>query len=260
MAKLPPELKSEQEQKSESIIPTDRALLYKQLDEQYHMGWEEARGLIRSDLPLLERIVKVAIHTARTFGLPLQGINVITNSKGVSNIYVNADGVRWRLHLDPRHLKSVTCEVVHRPSTQEPWVEANATIEFMDESHFENIGVVDCLPGPGVGNAVMKSVTKAQRRAGVTAVGVALPIFEDYVEWLGEQRQAGKYVDAIDVEFHEAQQKSIVEPKNLSELLVWVDQVGHTTDEAVQIAGEYAVMAQDVPATVKKLKEVWNVT
>ena len=246
---------SEPEVKSD----TTRSVIVRELKDQYKMPWEQQRALIVSETPLTQFGTQLAVRTARSFGLPLQGVNIIVTKRGEPKVYVNSYGVNWLLQLDPRGLKSMRHEIIHRPSQQEPWVEAKAVIEFNNGATFENMGVVETLPGPGVGNASMKSVTKAYRRAGVLAAGVPLPMAEEFYDYADEQRQIGKSVDTIDGEYREAQQKPIVEPKNLSELLVWVDQVGHTTDEAVQIAGEYATMAQSILATVEKLKGAWGI-
>lgn len=238
----------------------DRAVMLTTLQDQYRLRWEKQREMIKSSMPLTEAGTKIAVRTARSFLLPLHGIDMIPVGKGGQMIpYVNAEGIRFKLWLDPRGYKSADCEIIHWPTKDEPWVVVKGKVEFGDGSTYQNFGAVDCQPGPGVSNSLLKATTKSYRRAGISAVGVALPIAEEYYDYVDEQRQTGKPVDAIDAEYREAQQRPIVDPKNLAELLAWIEQVGHTTDETVQIAGEYVTMAQDIPATVKKLKEAWNV-
>ena len=246
---------------SQSVVADDRSTMLITLRDQYRLRWEKQRELIKSSMPLTEAGTKIAVRTARSFLLPLHGIDMIPVGKGGQQVpYVNAEGIRFKLWLDPRGYKSSDCDIIHWPTKDEPWVVVKGKVEFADGSVYHNFGAVDCQPGPGVSHALLKSKTKAYRRAGISAVGVALPVAEEYYDYADEQRQLGKPVDAIDVEYREAQQRSIIEPKNLAELLAWIEQVGHTTDEAVQIAGEYAAMAQDILATVKKLKGAWNVT
>ena len=236
-----------------------RKLLFKQLDEQYTLPWKEQAALIRSETPMTERGIALALRVARSFGLPLQGLNIITNKRGEANVYVNADGLRWRLHTDPRGIRNSTAEVIHRPTTTEPWVEVKATITMGDGSEYTNFGAVDCIPGSGVSNALLKSVTKAKRRAGVDAVGVALPIAEDFLEWVDEERKAGKKVDIIDAEYKEMQSTPVAEPKNLAELFVWIEQHSHTIDEAEAVTGmSTSDMAADVESAIAKLRAAWE--
>ncbi len=237
-----------------------RKLLFKQLDEQYTLPWKEQAALIRSETPMTERGVALALRVARSFGLPLQGINIITNKRGEANVYVNADGLRWRLHTDPRGLKKSFVEITHRPTKDEPWIEAVATIVMNDDSSFTNIGVVSSPPSsPNIGNDMMKCTTKALRRASVGAVGVALPIAEDFLEWVDEERKAGKKVDIIDAEYKEMQSTPVTEPKNLAELFVWIEQHSHALDEAEAVAGmSTSDMAADVKAALAKLKTAWE--
>ncbi len=236
-----------------------RKLLFEQLKEQYIMPWKEQASLIRSETPMTERGVQLALKVAKSFGLPLQGLNIITNKRGEANVYVNADGIRWRLHTDSRGIRSSTADVVHRPTTTEPWVEVRATTVMGDGSEYTNFGAVDCTPGSGVSNAILKAVTKGKRRSGVDAVGVALPIAEDFLEWVDEERKAGKKVDIIDAEYKEMQSTPVTEPKNLAELFVWIEQHGHALDEAEVVAGmSTSDMAADVKAALAKLKAAWE--
>lgn len=244
------------EQKEETAIvisDNSKEAIFRQLEEQYKLPWEVQRDMIRSEGALMQKGVQMAVRTAMAFGLPLQGINVLRN-----NVYVNSDGIRWRLHTDPRTLKRSDAEIVHRPTKDEPWVEVKATVEMGDGSVYSNYGVVDCAPGAGVGNAIMKTVTKAKRRAGVDAVGVALPIFEEYTEFVAEERKQGRI---IDVSYRQVPSESkIEEPTNFAELLAWVSQQGKSSDDALTVSGltEIGDMANNVRDTWLKLKEAWK--
>lgn len=234
------------------VVIDTKELMFKQLVDQYKLPWEDQRGLIRSESPLTEKGVMLAVKTAMAFGLPLQGINVIPSKQG-STVYVNSDGLRWRIHTDERGVKKSLAEVIHRPTREEPWIEVQAMIVMGDDSEYVNFGVVDCPPGPGVGNNIMKATTKAKRRAAVDAVGVALPIAEEYLEWVDEQKTTGKFVDG---EFT-VQPVVITEPKNFAEFLTWVQQMGHTLAEVNEIM-ETNEVARDVVAAHAKLKELWK--
>ncbi len=258
--------------KEESIVPgegdkkpeerDERRLLFRQLEDQYALSVKEQFNLIRSQTQITKDEVIQAVKVAKQFGLPLQGINIISaKSTGTTTIYINAEGLRWRLHVDPRGLKRSIVEVAHRPSKEEPWVETIATIEMGDGSIFSNIGAVHCPPNsPEIGNALMKCATKSLRRASVGAVGAILPIAEDFLEYLDEERQKGKKVDAIiDAEYRELKDKPIENPANLAELLAWISQTGHTVDEAGKvIKGNMQDMAGNISGTVAKLKETWG--
>ena len=85
------------------------------------------------------------------------------------------------------------------PSPQEPWIQARAQISFVDSSTYSNEAWCWLRYDPehdewlersrlgrwnpvALGDRLMAMITKAKRRAGLDAIGVALPIFEDYLE------------------------------------------------------------------------------
>ncbi len=249
-----PKKKSEivEEPKTEPI-PDERSLVFGQLKEQYTMPWEQAAKLIRSESLLTEVGVRMAIQVAKSFGLPLQGINLIPSKNG-PQVYVNADGLRWRAHTDPRGLKKSSAEIVHRPTKDEPWIESVATIVMGDGSEYTNYGVVGCAPGGDVGNSMMKCVTKSKRRATVDAVGVALPIFEEYVEWRQEQ---GKTIEG---DFKVVVEKPVDNPTNLAELLSWAGSKSKTMDDILSTSGaeDVGFVMANFDAVLVKLKEVWK--
>ncbi len=234
-------------------VESEKKKLYDQLEEQYILPWEQQRALIRSQSPLTEPGVKLALSVARSFGLPLQGVNVIPSQAG-PQIYVNSDGIRWRLHTDPRGIKESSGVIEHPCTKEEPWVRAVATIILNDGSLFKNIGSVPANPANPleVSNAEMKAVTKAKRRSGIDAVGVALPIYEDYVEWEEDQR-ATRQKASVEGEFKEV---TVTVPTNLAELLQWITQNGHTTEEAVTVAGPLAGWV--VNGVYEQLKTTWK--
>jgi hypothetical protein len=236
-------------------------MVFRQLQEQYDLPIEQVIQLIRSEAPLTKVGAMLALQVAKSFGLPLQGINVITTSRGATNVYVNADGIRWRVHTDDRGIAASTGEITHRPSKDEPWFEAVGTVKFKDGSEFTNIGVVgvDLNKPMDIANGAMKALTKAKRRAGVDAVGVALPIAEDFLEYAEEQRAKGKASDFIDGEFKDLSTKPIAEPSTLAEVFVWVQQHNKTIDDATAIAGDLNIIASDVKEAVAKLKKAWEI-
>lgn len=220
--------------------------VYEQLEEQYTMPIDLQRGLIRSEHALSDQGVQTAVRVARTFGLPLQGVNVIRTRSGLQ-VFVNSDGVRWRLHTDPRHLRKSHGVVVHHPTPDEPWIQATATIEFEDGSQFvneawmylrydEQSGLYSERSRRGDWNAVspgdrcMAAITKAKRRAGVDAVGVALPIFEDVAEW----SLAGTHTDTVDAEFTRLSRPG---PGTIEGLMEMVTEDGYSLEDLIQAVG-----------------------
>jgi hypothetical protein len=248
--------KKKEVESTELVVVNEKELMFKQLTDQYAMSWEDQRNLIRSDTQLTQKGVSLAVKTAMSFGLPLQGINVIPTKNGPA-VYVNSDGLRWRIHTDERGVKKSLASVIHRPTKDEPWIEVMATIVIGDDSEYVNFGVVDCLPTQGVGNGIMKATTKAKRRASVDAVGVALPIAEEYLEWADEQKASGKFVDA-EFTIQAVPAQTITEPKNFSEFLSWLEQNNHTLDEATAII-EVNEIAANVGVAYNKLKETWKI-
>ena len=217
---MSPRKKNEEVEQEKEQVDNSKALIFSQLTNQYDLPWNEAAQLIRSEAPLNEKGARLVIQVARSFGLPLQGLNWIPSKTG-GNVYVNSDGVRWRIHTDPRGIQKSTAEITHRPTKDEPWFEATATVGFKDGSEFTNIGVVyvDWGRPSDIANGAMRSITKAKRRTGVDAVGAALPIYEDYVEWRSEQTG----VKVIEGNFAVLESNTPVsEPKNLAEFFAWV--------------------------------------
>ena len=172
-------------------------IVLRQLEEQWNLPFDAVSQLVQSEQPLSEKGIKTVISLAKMHMLPLTGINVIKNSRGQLSFYVNSRGILWRLHNDERKLKSHSHKVVHLPTPQEPWVQVEATVEFEDGSKFTNEAFIyfkyDEETGEwlertrrgewkpvNLGDRIMTAITKAKRRAGVDAVGLALPIFEDF--------------------------------------------------------------------------------
>ena len=238
-----------------ALVKSERQLLFDQLTDQYKMSLAEQGQMIRSIAPLTDKYVKIAVAIAKSFGLPLQGINMIPVGNTLQP-YINSDGLRWRIHTDGRGVKKSLAEVTHRPTKDEPWVEVVATITMGDDSEYTNLGVVACTPGTDVANALMKAITKAKRRASIDAVGVALPIAEDYLEWVDEQK--GKTIEGS-FTISPVAPAPTTEPKNLAELLAWIVVNNHTVDEASAIVGNLMQMSKDVPAVYNKLKETWKI-
>lgn len=242
--------------KSLVVVKDERQLLFDQLLEQYKMSLDEQRQLIRSISPLTDKYVRIAVASAKSFGLPLQGINMIPVGNSLQ-VYINSDGLRWRIHTDSRGVKKSIASVTHQPSKDEPWVEVTATIVMGDGSEYVNLGVVACTPGPDVANSIMKATTKAKRRASIDAVGVALPIAEDYLEWVDEQRSKNTIEGSFTIS--PPAPAPTTEPKNLAELLAWITVNNHTVDEASALVGDLSKMSQDIIATYNKLKETWKI-
>ncbi len=252
------------------VIPDERALVFNQLKEQYTMPWERARNLIRSETMLTENAVRLAMDVARSFGLPLQGLNIIPSKNG-PQAFVNSDGVRWRLHIDPRGVKSIKEDITHFPTPDEPYVHAVGFVEFNDGSQFSRYATIYFVYKDGtwyeksrdrelkeianLGDRVMACGTKAGRRTGIQAVGVALPIYEDYMEWRQEQ---GK---AIEGDFKISDEpKVITEPTNLAELLSWAGQKGKTVEDILTALGadDLQMVMNNLPLAITRLKETWK--
>ena len=173
-----PTKKKPTEPKSEIAV-----LPYGQLAEQYALPIEQIRKLVRSSQKLSEATLLEAVLTAKMFGVPLQGINVIPSSQG-PGIYINSDGIRWLIHNNPRGLKSIETEIIHRPTKEEISVEVKVRTTFKDGSFFDGIGacMIDKQWDPA--NATMKAETKAERRSGYKATGKVLPSYEDQKDYI----------------------------------------------------------------------------
>ena len=180
-----PKKKTEPELKPEPEAPKEIAL-YGQLADQYKLPIEEARKLIRSESPLTDNAILQAIFTAKFIGVPLQGINVIPSKQG-AGIYVNAVGVRYKYHTDPRGFKCASAEILQVPKVDGDLTIVKGRVEFQDGSYGENIGAVIVDNRWNLANALMKAATKAIRRAGQDAVELTAPIYEDYIEYREEQ-------------------------------------------------------------------------
>jgi hypothetical protein len=167
--------KVEQATKEGDEIPVERSLIFNQLEDQYKLPWKEQASMIRSLEPLTENGVKLAVQTAMSFGLPLAGVNIIPSKAGPS-VYVNSQGIQFRLENDRRGVAKNVSEIVHYPTKDEPVVVLKTTIIMKDGSEYSAFGAVDCPPGTGIGNNLLKSETKSGRRCGIKVVGVGLPI------------------------------------------------------------------------------------
>lgn len=172
--------------------------IWKELNEEWNAPDEEKAALIRSEGVMtkadLNRITNVCVR----YGLPLSGVNIIPSSQG-KNIYINSEGIRWKLHTDNRQFKGADGGVIHYPTKEEPWITARARVEMHDGSFSENEAIIDwdwervTERGTGgtkdfkdksfsFGNLCMKLITKAKRRAGVELVGVGLPVYDEWLD------------------------------------------------------------------------------
>lgn len=180
------------ESKDEPKLPVE-LIPFGQLKDQYQLPLDQVRSLIRSEQTPTDKALMQAVECARMFGVPLQGVNLIPSRAGV-NVYINADGIRWKLHTDPRRLKTVETRIIQVPTRDNPLAIVEGVVEFQDGSRFTNIGavVVDSENKLGKGkwneaDALMKAATKAKRRAGQDAVGTTLPLYEDFIEWRDQE-------------------------------------------------------------------------
>ena len=244
------------QEKQEDQVDNSKALIFSQLEEQWKLPIDEIKQLVRSESVVNEKGALMALHAAKMFGLPIQGLNIIPTKTGVPQVYVNAVGIRWRLQTDPREFFSEKIDVTHRPTKEEPYVEVKTTITMKTGAGAEGLGLVACLPTGDVPNATLKAETKSGRRAGIKLVGVALQVAEDYLEWEAEQRGQKSTIDG---NFTVIEPATIIsEPKNLAEFFAWVEQQGKTMEDTTLVVGDVNTIAADVGAAVKKLLEVWK--
>jgi len=244
-------------------------IVLRQLEEQWNLPFDAVSQLVQSEQPLSEKGIKTVISLAKMHMLPLTGINVIKNSRGQLSFYVNSRGILWRLHNDERKLKSHSHKVVHLPTPQEPWVQVEATVEFEDGSKFTNEAFIyfkyDEETGEwlertrrgewkpvNLGDRIMTAITKAKRRAGVDAVGLALPIFEDYVEYA-----EGEVIEGSARVVEEQPLLPSGEPRNLAELLARAMREFGMDAETVQrkLDKDLSEIASDVKAAWEQLQE-----
>jgi len=244
-------------------------IVLRQLEEQWNLPVEAISQLVQSEAPLSEKGIKTVITLAKMHMLPLTGINVIKDSRGRLSFYVNSRGILWRLHNDGRGLKGHSHEVIHLPTPQEPWVQVRATVEFEDGSKFTNEAFIyfkyDEETGEwlertrrgewkpvNLGDRIMTAITKAKRRAGVDAVGLALPIFEDYVEYM-----EGEIIDVVPRPVEETPELPSGEPRNLAELLAKASEELGLDAKGVQekLGKELSEIAQDVSGSWTELQE-----
>jgi hypothetical protein len=145
------------------------------------------RTMGRITVPLVEQVTEAA----ERYGLPIAGINLIPNKKtGIDSIYVNSEGIRWRLHVDKRGFKGSGGTITHMPTETEHWITAHARVEMENGAWAENESVKEWpVADPGdkdrsfdLGNMCKKLITQAKRRAGADLVGVGLPIYDEYYE------------------------------------------------------------------------------
>lgn len=245
-------------------------IVVKQLEEQWSLPIEAVSQLVQSEAPLTEKGVRTVIALAKMHMLPLTGINVIRDSRGRLSFYVNSRGILWRLHNDSRGLKAQKHEIVHLPTPDEPYVRVRATVEFEDGSSFTNEALIyfkydqergewlertrrgDWRP-VNLGDRIMTAITKAKRRAGVDAVGLALPIFEDYVEYM----EGGEVIDISPRPLQdEVPELPSGEPRNLAELLAKAAQELDLDAAAIQekLGKDLSQIAEDIPSAWEALR------
>jgi len=238
------------------------------LEAQYNQPLDKIANLVQSETPLTREGLQAAVELAKMHLLPLTGVNVIRNRRGGLHFFVNAHGIRWRLHNDVRGLQSTNYEIIHFPSPDEPYVRVKGIIKFRDGSEFSNEAVIwfryedgewyermrsgDWKP-VNLGDRVMAAITKAIRRAGVEATGIALPIFED----------TAPYVDAsYRVVSEEESVVSMPElpsgpPRNLAELLAKAQEELGLDGAGIQerLGKDLGEIAQDVQGAWEALLE-----
>lgn len=244
--KTEPKPEPKEDEMPNALIP------FAQLKDQYALPLDQVRQLIRSEQTPTDVALRQAVEVAKMFGVPLQGINLIPSRNGI-NVYINADGIRWKLHTDPRGLKCVETHIIQIPTRDNPLAIVEGRIEFKDGASFTNIGAVvvdgDNKGGKGKWNeadALMKAATKAKRRAGQDAVGTTLPTYEDFIEYRDTEMKDITPMLTV------AQSVNGDSPKTLSEFLVKLNASGIDVDAACQKLQVTAI------TEVKDYKAAWE--
>lgn len=214
---------------SETPIPESRALtLYDQMAQQWKMPLSDRQALVNPPpggtvtVPMVERVT----IASRMYGIPIPGFNLIPIPKtGGHTLYINANGIQFRLATDPRGLKSITPVIEHMPDLdkEKDYISVKARIDMKDGSFSEDWGISEWPVlggrnmGMGLGDLIMKLTTKAIRRASIRLVGASLPIFDDdWHRWV-----SGRGKDIVDGNFTVEPPPPKESPDNLGELLAF---------------------------------------
>ena len=194
---------------------------------------------------------------SKRYAVPLSGFNLI-RAGGKLTLYINADGMNFRLQTDPRGLKSIETFLEHMPdlSKEADHIAVRARITMGNGEFFDGWGVNEWPPtggrnsSLGLGDLTMKLETKATRRATIKAVGKGLPVQDDdWAAWI-----VGKGRDAVESPLKILKPKK-TEPTTLNELIVMAGQVDESLDVDVLIKMMDVNVMDDLRDIVK---ETWD--
>lgn len=180
----------EEEQKRDNTLSTSEIMGY--LEHQYALSYEEKLQLIQHDdrYRPTEMAIDQIVGMARLYSLPLTAMAFIPSRTG-GQPYIKWEGINWRLQLDPRGLKSMYAEPVQWPSKDNSYRAVfKGVVEFNNGQTFIAFGSAskESNPSSSTDDNIMRAETKSLRRAGVRAVAIPFPVFEEYVEWQDGER------------------------------------------------------------------------
>lgn len=163
------------------------------LESQYSLPYDELLSIVAYDAkyPPSERGMKQLVTMAKMYQLPVTALAYIPTKTG-GQPYVKAEGVNWRLQLDLRGLKAMYAEPVQWPTKENGWrVIFKGIVEFANGQVFTAYASLskETEPYTTVDNLIMKCSTKAIRRAGIIAVAIPFPVFEEFADWEESERR-----------------------------------------------------------------------
>jgi len=229
-----------------------------QVKSEWSAPVEKRALLVRSMTTVTVQMVELATDVAKRYGLPISGVNMIPSKAG-PRPYINSDGIRWRLHMDKRGLKEYIGEITHMPTDDEPYIMARSRVEMKDGTIAVNEAIMD-WPATGkdagftLGDAAMKAITKAKRRAGADMVGVGLPLYDEYYDEVAPEVIEGNW------KVEKPQTAKKTEPTNLSELINMATELGIDYEDLPAMMGVADVSDLNIEETWNKIRSEHEAT
>jgi hypothetical protein len=261
-AKIPNESSTKAEQ------PTKALALYEQMARTWTMALPDLMLLVNPppDRPVTPADAARLRAASMLYGVPIPGFNLIPVKKsGGHTLYINSQGIQFKLATDPRGIKSVIPECTHMPDLEKPqdYIEIKATITLRDGTMAEDYGISE-WPAQGrdadmrLGDLKMKLITKAIRRASYRLVGLTLPLLDE--DFYAFTRGEGKEI--VDAEYHvlpPAKPKKS-KPTGLNELLSMAIEVNPelVAPKLMELMDVTNITDLDVDATWKKIQEEYS--